>query len=71
MGLGEYATTKLPIPLAGAAKFIYEELKDGGMKASDAVLWMGAAISAAASGGMGVELKPAKEYKTPASARTR
>jgi hypothetical protein len=58
---GEYAWSHAPIPLSGAAKYVYEELRKSGASASDALMWIRAAMVGGASGTMGIEPKEIKE----------
>jgi hypothetical protein len=54
---GEYALSHAPIPLAGAARYVYDELRKSGASAGDAMTWMRAAAIGAISGTTGIELK--------------
>ena len=58
---GEYAWSHAPIPLAGAARYVYDELRKSGASAGDALMWMRAAVVGAVSGTTGIEPKEAKE----------
>jgi len=65
---GEYAWSKAPIPLTGAAKYVYDELRKNGASVTDASMWMRAAMIAGVSATTGTE---PKEIKEPAQHRTR
>jgi hypothetical protein len=58
---GEYAWSHAPIPVSGAAKYVYEQLRKSGASASDALMWIRAAMVGGASGTMGIEPKELKE----------
>jgi hypothetical protein len=57
----EYAWSHAPIPLSGAAKYVFEELRKSGASASDALTWIRAAIVGGVSATTGEELKEIKE----------
>jgi hypothetical protein len=65
---GEYAWSHAPIPLSGAAKYVYEQLRKAGASVTDASMWIRAAMVGGISSTTGVE---PKELKEPASHRTR
>lgn len=65
---GEYAWSHAPIPLSGAAKYVYEELRKAGASVTDASMWMRAAMVGGMSATTGIE---PKEIKEPTSHRTR
>jgi hypothetical protein len=58
---GEYAWSKAPIPLAGAARYVYDSLRNAGANAADAMMWMRAAVIGAVSGTTGIEPKELKK----------
>jgi hypothetical protein len=65
---GEFALSHAPIPLSGAAKYVYEQLRKAGSSVTDASMWIRAAMVAGVSSTTGVE---PKEIKEPAPHRTR
>jgi hypothetical protein len=65
---GEYAWSHAPIPLSGAAKYVYEQLRKAGSSVTDASMWIRAAIISAMASTVGTE---PKELKEPAPHRTR
>jgi hypothetical protein len=65
---GEYAWSHAPIPLSGAAKYVYDQLRKAGSSVTDASMWIRAAIISATVSTTGVE---PKELKEPAPHRTR
>jgi hypothetical protein len=65
---GEYAWSHAPIPLSGAAKYVYEQLRKAGSSVTDASMWIRAAMVGGISSTTGVE---PKELKEPAPHRTR
>jgi hypothetical protein len=65
---GEYAWSHAPIPLSGAAKYVYEQLRKAGASVTDASMWIRAAMVGGIAATMGVE---PKEIKEPAAHRTR
>jgi hypothetical protein len=65
---GEYAWSKAPIPLSGAAGYVYDQLRKNGASVTDASMWMRAAMVAGASFATGTE---PKEVKDPTPHRTR
>lgn len=65
---GEYAWSHAPIPLSGAAKYVYEQLRKAGASVTDASMWIRAAMIGGISSTTGVE---PKEIKEPAPHRTR
>jgi len=65
---GEYAWSKAPIPLTGAAKYVYEQLRTAGASVTDASMWMRAVMMAGVSATTGIE---PKELKEPTPHRTR
>ncbi len=64
---GQYAWSHAPIPLSGAAKYVYDQLRAQGASVTDASMWMRAAMVAGASAFAGTELKEIK----PETHRTR
>jgi hypothetical protein len=68
MSWGEYAWSKAPIPLTGAAKYVYDQLRRAGASVTDASMWIRSAIIAGVSATTGVE---PKEIKEPTPHRTR
>lgn len=67
-GSGEYAWSKAPIPLSGAAGYVYDQLRKAGSSVHDASMWMRAAAVAASASMLGTE---PKEVKDPTQHRTR
>jgi hypothetical protein len=65
---GEYAWSHAPIPLSGAAKYVYEQLRKAGASVTDASMWIRAAMVGGISSTTGVE---PKELKEPTPHRTR
>lgn len=65
---GEYAWSHAPIPLSGAAKYVYDQLRKAGASVTDASMWIRAAIVGGMSATTGIE---PKEIKEPAPHRTR
>jgi hypothetical protein len=49
----EYGLGKSPIPISGASREIYQALRDNGMNASDAMVWIRGAINMISSGALG------------------
>lgn len=64
----EYAWSHAPIPLAGAAKYVFDQLRKAGASVTDASMWIRAAIVGGTSATTGIE---PKELKEPAPHRTR
>jgi hypothetical protein len=58
---GEYAWSHAPIPLAGAARYVYDELRKAGASAGDAMMWMRAAVVGGINAATGIEPKELKE----------
>jgi len=65
---GEYVWSKMPIPLTGAAQYVFDSLRKAGASVNDASMWIRAAIVAGTSATTGVE---PKEIKEPVPHRTR
>jgi hypothetical protein len=65
---GEYAWSHAPIPLSGAAGYVYDQLRKAGASVTDASMWIRAAIIGGTSTTMGIE---PKEIKEPVPHRTR
>jgi hypothetical protein len=65
---GEYAWSKAPIPLTGAAGYVYDQLRKAGSSVTDASMWMRAVMVGGMSATTGIE---PKEIKEPAPHRTR
>jgi hypothetical protein len=65
---GEYAWSHAPIPLSGAAKYVYEQLRKAGSSVTDASMWIRAAMISGMASTVGTE---PKEIKEPAPHRTR
>jgi hypothetical protein len=60
---GEYAWSHAPIPLSGAAKYVYEQLRKAGSSVTDASMWIRAAMISGIVSTTGIE---PKELKKPA-----
>jgi hypothetical protein len=65
---GEYGWSHAPIPLSGAAKYVYDQLRKAGSSVTDASMWIRAAIISGMASTVGTE---PKEIKEPAPHRTR
>jgi hypothetical protein len=60
----QFALAHTPIPLAGAAGYIYDELRNHGASVTDTSMWMRAAMVGALASTTGIDPKPIKD-KTP------
>jgi hypothetical protein len=58
---GEFAWSKAPIPLSGAAGYVYDQLRDAGASVTDASMWIRAAIVSGSAFALGVEPKAVKD----------
>jgi hypothetical protein len=58
---GEYAWSHAPIPLAGAARYVYDELRKAGSSAGDAMTWIRAAMVGGVNAVTGIDPKEIKE----------